>query len=146
LFLDSEQNLEIDSQIARRAEANFRKAGLQQWITTSIGDARQLVKEVAGPIDFVFIDRNAPNAEDMAARVDVLLRLSHDLLGKPQATGPILRAVVLFLRVLARGPSRWNLAPRSSLPVRVRRRSPRRAWRAGGKASCHRVAIAADRV
>jgi len=53
--------LEIDSQIARRAEANFRKAGLQQWITIQIGDARQLVKEIAGPIGFVFIDCNAPN-------------------------------------------------------------------------------------
>lgn len=89
---------------------------------------------------------HAQNADDMAARVDVRLRLSHDLLGKPRATGPILRAVVLFLRVLARGPSRWNMALGSSRAVRVRLRSPRRAWRAGGKASCHLVAIAADPV
>lgn len=88
---------------------------------------------------------HSQNADDMAARVDVRLHLSHDLLGKPRATGPILTAVVLFLRVLARGPSRWNMAPRSSRPVRVRLRTPRRAWRAGGKASCHRIAIAADR-
>ena len=53
--------LEIDSQVARRAEANFHKAGLQRWITIQVGDARQLVKEIAGPIDFVFIDCNAPN-------------------------------------------------------------------------------------
>jgi len=53
--------LEIDARTAARAEANFRKAGLERWITIQVGDARRLVKEIAGPIGFVFIDCNAPN-------------------------------------------------------------------------------------
>jgi predicted O-methyltransferase YrrM len=53
--------LEIDARTAARAEANFRKAGLERWITIRVGDARQLVKEIAGPIEFVFLDCNAPN-------------------------------------------------------------------------------------
>ncbi len=53
--------IEINPTIAKRAEANFHKAGLAQFVAVKVGDARKLVKEIEGPIDFAFIDCNAPN-------------------------------------------------------------------------------------
>ncbi len=48
--------IELSPQRVRQAEANFRKAGLDRIITVRQGDARQVVKTLTGPIDFVFID------------------------------------------------------------------------------------------
>jgi len=48
--------IEIDPKRARAAEVNFRKAGLEKFVTVKLGDARQVVKTLKGPIDFVFID------------------------------------------------------------------------------------------
>ena len=48
--------IEIDPQRAKQAEANFRKAGLQKFVTVKVGDARKVVKQITGPIDFVFLD------------------------------------------------------------------------------------------
>jgi len=48
--------IEITPERAKRAQASFRKAGLAKWITVKVGDARKVVKEIKGPIDFVFID------------------------------------------------------------------------------------------
>ncbi len=53
--------IEIDPETAKRAEANFRKAGVADVVTLKVGDARKLVKEIEGPIDFAFIDCNGPN-------------------------------------------------------------------------------------
>jgi predicted O-methyltransferase YrrM len=53
--------IEIDPQRAKQAEGHFRKAGLEKFVEVRVGDARKLVKEVAGPIDFAFIDCNASN-------------------------------------------------------------------------------------
>jgi len=53
--------IEIDPEIARRAEENFRNAGLAEFVTVKVGDAQKLVKKIEGPIDFAFIDCNAPN-------------------------------------------------------------------------------------
>ena len=53
--------IEIDPKTAEKAQANFNKAGLDKIITLKLGDARQLVKELPGPIDFVFLDCDAPN-------------------------------------------------------------------------------------
>ena len=48
--------IEISPERAKQAEAHFRKAGLAKFVTVKVGDARKLVREVKGPIDFVFID------------------------------------------------------------------------------------------
>ncbi len=52
---------EIDPNLAKKAEANFRRAGLDELVAIRIGDARKLVREVEGVVDFAFIDCNAPN-------------------------------------------------------------------------------------
>ena len=53
--------VEIDPALAREAEANFKKAGLADYVTVKVGDARKVVKEIEGPIDFAFIDCHPPN-------------------------------------------------------------------------------------
>jgi len=53
--------MEIDPRLAREAEANFKKAGLAEYVTLKVGDARKMAKEIQGPIDFVFLDCHPPN-------------------------------------------------------------------------------------
>lgn len=48
--------IEIDEGRYRQALANFKEAGLSEYIDARLADAHQLVKELPGPFDFVFID------------------------------------------------------------------------------------------
>ncbi len=48
--------IEIVPANAREAEANFRRAGLEKYVTVKVGDARKVIKEIAGPIDLLFLD------------------------------------------------------------------------------------------
>jgi predicted O-methyltransferase YrrM len=48
--------IEINPERSREAEASFREAGLADYGVFKVGDAKQVVKTLKGPIDFVFID------------------------------------------------------------------------------------------
>lgn len=48
--------VEISERRYREAITNFKEAGLSEYIDARLADAHQLVKEVEGPFDFVFID------------------------------------------------------------------------------------------
>jgi len=48
--------IEIDPQRHRRAVANFKEAGLQDFIDARLADAHELVRELKGPFEFVFCD------------------------------------------------------------------------------------------
>ena len=48
--------IEIDEDRHRQALANFKEAGLSNFIEARNADAHQLVKDLPGPFDFVFID------------------------------------------------------------------------------------------
>ena len=48
--------IEINAETAKRAEDNFRRAGLADYVTVKIGDARKVVKTLEGPVDFLFLD------------------------------------------------------------------------------------------
>jgi caffeoyl-CoA O-methyltransferase len=48
--------VEIDEGRYRQALANFKEAGLSEYIDARLADGHQLVKELPGPFDFVFID------------------------------------------------------------------------------------------
>ena len=48
--------IEIDEDRYRQALANFQEAGLSGYIEARNADAHQLVKDLPGPFDFVFID------------------------------------------------------------------------------------------
>jgi predicted O-methyltransferase YrrM len=53
--------IEISADRARQAEQNFREAGLDELVEVRVGDARKVVKQLEGPVDFLFIDCNYPN-------------------------------------------------------------------------------------
>lgn len=48
--------VEIHEGRYREAIANFKEAGLSEYIDARLADAHQLVNELEGPFDFVFID------------------------------------------------------------------------------------------
>ena len=48
--------VEIDPRRHQTAVANFKEAGLSSYIDARLGDAHQIVPELAGPFDFVFSD------------------------------------------------------------------------------------------
>ena len=48
--------IEIDKQRHHEAVANFKAAGLPEFVDARLADAHQLVKELQGPFDFVFSD------------------------------------------------------------------------------------------
>jgi len=48
--------IEIDEGRYRQALANFKEAGLSEYIDARLADAHKSVNELPGPIDFVFID------------------------------------------------------------------------------------------
>jgi len=48
--------LDIDERRHRIALANFKEAGLSDYIDARLGDAHELVPKLAGPFDFVFSD------------------------------------------------------------------------------------------
>jgi predicted O-methyltransferase YrrM len=48
--------IEIDEGRHRQALANFQEAGLGEFVDARLGDAHELVPELEGPFDFVFLD------------------------------------------------------------------------------------------
>ena len=48
--------IEIDEGRYKEALANFREAGLSEYIDARLADAHELVKQLEGPFDFVFCD------------------------------------------------------------------------------------------
>jgi predicted O-methyltransferase YrrM len=48
--------IEIDKGRYKQALANFKEAGLSEYIDSRLADAHELVNKLQGPFDFVFID------------------------------------------------------------------------------------------
>jgi predicted O-methyltransferase YrrM len=48
--------IEIDEGRYRQALANFKEAGVSEYIDARLADAHRLVHELPGPFDFVFVD------------------------------------------------------------------------------------------
>jgi predicted O-methyltransferase YrrM len=48
--------IEIDEGLRQKALQNFKAVGLEAFIDARLADAHQLVKELQGPFDFVFLD------------------------------------------------------------------------------------------
>ncbi len=53
--------IEIDPKRAKEAQEYFRRAKLDHLIEVKVGDAKKVIRDLQGPIDFVFIDCNGPN-------------------------------------------------------------------------------------
>jgi predicted O-methyltransferase YrrM len=52
---------ELDPARAAEAGQNFKRAGLDHLITQHIGDARQEIQKVVGPVDLLFLDGGFEN-------------------------------------------------------------------------------------
>ena len=48
--------IEIDEDRYDRALANFKEAGLSEYVDARLADAHELVEELQGPFDFIFVD------------------------------------------------------------------------------------------
>ena len=62
--------IEISPQRAGEAEAQFRKAGLQEYVTVEVGDARKVVDDIEGPIDFLFVDCGYSNYHPIFVKLE----------------------------------------------------------------------------
>ncbi len=63
-------SVEIDRRRAEEARANFRRAGLEKFVTVKVGDARQVARELKGPFDFAFIDCGFSNYAAILAAIE----------------------------------------------------------------------------
>ena len=66
--------VEISPDRAKEAEANFRRAGLEKYVTVKVGDARKVVDKIEGPIDFLFVDCGYANYHPILVKVEKKLR------------------------------------------------------------------------
>ncbi len=66
--------MEIDTERAAGARANFVRAGLSDRVSVMIGEASRLVSKVAGPFDLIFQDADKFLYEPMLDRLVTLLR------------------------------------------------------------------------
>ncbi|HUT91975.1 MAG TPA: class I SAM-dependent methyltransferase [Thermoguttaceae bacterium] len=66
--------VEISPDRAKEAEANFRRAGLEKYVTVKVGDARKVVDQIEGPIDFLFVDCGYANYHPILVRIEKKLR------------------------------------------------------------------------
>jgi predicted O-methyltransferase YrrM len=65
---------EIDRQRAATAREHFRQAGVEKLITVIEGDAHELVTQLTGPIDLVFIDADKEGYVDYLNKLLPLVR------------------------------------------------------------------------
>ena len=65
---------EIDPESASLAEANFRRAGVEDLVTVVQGDAHETVGRLQGPIDLLFIDADKPGYLDYLHQLLPLVR------------------------------------------------------------------------
>lgn len=65
---------EIDPGRARTARDNFKRAGIDPFVTVVEGDAHKKIAELTGPIDIVFLDADKEGYPDYLAKLLPLLR------------------------------------------------------------------------
>ncbi len=61
--------VDIDADRHREAVANFREAGLSEFVDARLADAHEIVRALDGPFDFVFIDADKEGYVDYAEAV-----------------------------------------------------------------------------
>jgi predicted O-methyltransferase YrrM len=85
--------IEIDPDRAKEARGHFEAAGVADRITSLVGDAHQVAKTVAGPLDLVFLDAEKGNEIDYFNTVYPKLRpggflLVHNAITSKKAMQP----------------------------------------------------------
>ena len=88
---------EIDPEMAKKARANFQKAGVDDLITIIEGDAHETVRQHTEPIDVVFLDADKKGYIDYLNKLLPLVRpggliLGHDM-HRPMPDPPYIEAI-----------------------------------------------------
>ena len=65
---------EIDTERAATAQANFKRAGMEEMITLVLGDAHEEVTKLQGTIDMIFLDADKEGYVDYLSKLLPLLR------------------------------------------------------------------------
>ena len=90
--------IERDPEKAAQARQNLSSVGLAAWIDIRIGDATEIVAQLAGPFDAVFFDADRVSAPGQLSLLmpkltaDVLL-LADNALSHPEEIAPYIEAV-----------------------------------------------------
>jgi predicted O-methyltransferase YrrM len=84
--------IEIDEDRYEQAMANFKEAGLSEYIDARLADAHELVKELKGPFDFVFSDADKYWYTNYFKDVDPKLEIggcftAHNIRGRERGGG-----------------------------------------------------------
>ena len=80
------------------AQANLERAGLQQYVTLLLGDATQILGELKGSFDFIFLDADRRHyLQRMSLLLPLLsagsLLLADNVRSHPEEIDPYLRAI-----------------------------------------------------
>ncbi len=92
--------IEIDKSRHDEAVANFKQAGLSDYIDARLADAHKLVKEIEGPFDFVFSDADKDWYTNYFIDIEPKLEVggcftAHNISGRSQyGTGEFLNYVL----------------------------------------------------
>jgi predicted O-methyltransferase YrrM len=115
-------SIERDAGKQAQAEANLRRAGLREFVDLRLGDATELVGELAGPFDCVFFDADRRSYPQQLALLlpkltpDVLL-LADNALSHPDEIAPYLDAIAAlpgFARLIVPTGKGLSIAYRSA--------------------------------
>jgi caffeoyl-CoA O-methyltransferase len=105
--------IEIDEGRYREALANFEEAGLSEYIDARLADAHELVPELEGPFDFVFVDADKDWYANYLRAVLPKLEVGGCLTAH-NVSGRRMRGISEFLEELERTPNLETEIVRSS--------------------------------
>ena len=88
---------EIDPESAALAQANFRRAGVEQMVTVVLGDAHETVARLKEPIDLLFIDADKSGYLDYLQKLLPLVRpgglILADNMNRPKPSPDFVKAI-----------------------------------------------------
>jgi len=88
---------EIDPESAALAQANFRRAGVEQMVTIVLGDAHETVARLKEPIDLLFIDADKSGYLDYLQKLLPLVRpgglILADNMSRPKPSPDFVKAI-----------------------------------------------------
>ena len=116
--------IEIDPERHRTAVANFKEAGLSDYIDARLGDAHQIVPALPGPFDFVFSDADKEWYKNYLVAVWPKLQAggcftAHNVAGR--GAGPGIREFLDHLKTLPDAVTTMDNSSRAGISISCKR-------------------------
>lgn len=116
--------IEIDPERHRTAVANFKEAGLSDYIDARLGDAHQIVPALPGPFDFVFSDADKEWYKNYFVAVWPKLQAggcftAHNVAGR--GAGPGIREFLDHLKTLPDAVTTMDNSSRAGISISCKR-------------------------